>query len=97
MTATLAPTAAPPYAIKTWVDRLNIYVEFPSANGPCVVSYPKSTGGLAQALAFMNERHSNEGHGEIYLAPSSPILDRNGCSVAQRQSARDILKRMKII
>ena len=39
MTATLAPTAAPAYAVLMWMDDRNIYAELPSPNGPVVISF----------------------------------------------------------
>ena len=35
MTATLAPTAAPAYAVLMWMDDRNIYAELPIAKRPC--------------------------------------------------------------
>lgn len=99
MTATIASSAAPPYAVKFWVDGLNLYCEVPSQNGPCVLCYPRNTLGLSKALAILFGLHETEGHGEIYSRPqlASSIPDKNGITDRQRQDARDILKRMKII
>lgn len=99
MTATSLPSAAPPYAVPFWVDGNSLYCELPSQNGPCVLSFPRSSLGLQKALAILFGLHETEGHGEVYSRPQLPssIPDKNGITDRQRQDARDILKRLKII
>ncbi len=98
-TDSAAPSAAPAHAIRAWADSRNLYFELPSQNGPAVIAFPRSTEGLSRALAILSARHEVEGHGEVYYRPqlASSIPDKNGITESQRQSARDILKRMKII
>lgn len=99
MTATISSSAAPPYAIRFWLDTRNLYAEVPSQNGPCVISYPRTTLGLSKALAILFGQFELEGHGEVYSRPqlTSSIPDKNGITDKQRQDARDILRKMKII
>lgn len=99
MTATSASSAAPPYAVRCWVDNRDLYFEVPSQNGPCVLAYPRNTLGLSKALSILFGLHEVEGHGEVYSRPQLPssIPDKNGITDKQRQDARDILKKMKII
>lgn len=96
---TIAPSAAPTHAILTWVDVNNLYFELRGVNGPSVISFPRSSLGLQKALAILFGLHETEGHGEIYSRPQLPssIPDKNGITERQRQDARDILKRLKII
>lgn len=99
MTATSAPTAAPPYAVPFWVDRNSLFCELPSLNGPIVFRFTRDTIGLAKAFATVFTIYESEGHGEIYSAPqlASSIPDKNGITDRQRQDARDILRKMKVI
>lgn len=96
---TAAPSAAPSYAVPFWADANSIYCELPSQNGPCVISYPRTTLGLSKALAILFGKYEVEGHGEPYSRPQLPssIPDKHGLTDHQRQDARDLLKRMKII
>lgn len=99
MMGKIADSAAPLHAVPFWVDHNNLYCELPSQNGPCVMSFLRNTTGLSKALAILFGLHETEGHGEIYSRPqlASSIPDKNGITDRQRQDARDILKRMKII
>lgn len=99
MTATSAPTAAPPYAVPFWLDKNRLYCELPSQNGPVVFTFTRDTIGLAKAFVTVFAIYETEGHGEIYSAPqlASSIPDKNGITDRQRQDARDILKRLKVI
>lgn len=100
MTASLAPSATPSHAIRTWVDPNNLFFELPSLNGPCVLSFPRTAAGFTAALAVLFVRHEVEAGGQIYHRPPSPtstIPDKDGITPAQRQQARDLLKQLKII
>lgn len=99
MTATSAPTAAPPHAIPFWLDANYLFCELQSPNGPVVFHFTRDTIGLAKAFATIFSRYELEGHGEIYHAPqlTSSIPDKNGITEHQRQSAREILRRLKVI
>lgn len=94
-----ANTAAPPYAVPFWVDKNSLYCELPSQNGPIVFRFTRDTIGLAKAFATVFEAYQPDTHGEIYSAPqlASSIPDKNGITDRQRQDARDILRRMKVI
>lgn len=99
MTASSAPSAAPPYAVPFWLDKNRLYCELPSQNGPIVFSFTRDTIGLAKAFATVFSVYETEGHGEVYSAPQLPssIPDKNGITDRQRQDARDILRRLKVI
>lgn len=92
----IAESAAPPHALKVWVDGRNIYFELKGVNGPSVIAFPRSTAGMASAVAML---FAIPEAGLPYTRPQLPssIPDKNGITDAQRQSARDILRRMKII
>lgn len=94
-----ADTAAPPYAVPFWVDKNWLFCELSSVNGPVVFKFSRDTIGLAKAFTTVFEAYQTEGHGEIYSAPQCPssIPDKNGITDRQRQDARDILKRLKVI
>lgn len=96
MMGAIADSAAPAHAIPCWVDGRNIYFELRGVNGPVVVAYPRSSAGMATAIATL---FAIPEAGLPYTRPQLPssIPDKNGITDAQRQSARDILRRMKII
>lgn len=97
---TSAPSAAPAHAVRTWVDRNNLYFELSGVNGPAVIGFQRDAIGLTKALATLFVMYETEGHGEIYSRPEiarSQLPDKDGITAAQRQAARDVLKRMKII
>lgn len=99
MSATKAETAAPAYAVPFWIDKNRLYCELPSQNGPVVFAFTRDTIGLAKAFATVFTIYESEGHGEIYSAPqlASSIPDKNGITDKQRQDARDILRKLKVI
>jgi len=98
MTATTAPSAAPPYAVLMWASDREIYVEVPSASGPCVLRFPLTSIGLGKALALLRGRHTIEGHGEHYTAPLNPLAKRQS-TLADSDDAivRNILKRQGML
>lgn len=67
MTAVTAQTAAPPHAIKCWVDGHSLYFELRGVNGPSVVSFQRFE--LAKALAILFTTFETETHGEPYIRP----------------------------
>lgn len=99
MTATVAASAAPAWAVKVWADDVNVYAELPSQNGPCVVAYARSEGGLSRCLATLGAFHSAEGHGEPYPRPPSMSkkLLSEGLRPQDLESARLALKQLGII
>lgn len=100
MTASVAKSAAPPYAVKVWADERNLYAEIPSINAPYVATFALNEGGLSKALALLGAKHSTEGAGMVYTIPPtnlSKVVDKDGSSEAQRANARDILRRRGIL
>lgn len=92
----LAPSAAPLHALRVWVDPRNLYFELQGLAGPVVIAYPRTTAGFATAIATL---YAIPEAGEPYTRQQLPssVPDKNGITDAQRQDARDILKRLKII
>lgn len=96
MTATSLPSAAPPHAIRCWVDPKSIYFELSGVNGPAIIAFPRSSSGLATAIATLFAvPEAGIPYSRPQLANSLP--DKNGITARQRNDARDILARMKII
>ncbi len=91
-----AASAAPAHAVRCWVDPRNLYFELSGVHGPTVIAFPRTSAGMATALATL---FAVPEAGEPYTRPQLPssIPDKNGITPAQRQDARDILKRLKII
>lgn len=98
MTATLAPTAAPAYAVLMWMDDRNIYAELPSPNGPVVISFSITAGGLNKALDLLRGRHRVEGHDEHYTRPLNPFVKPATALAADEDAiVRNILKRQGML
>jgi hypothetical protein len=97
MTATAAATAAPAYAVLLWCDLRTIYVQFPAQNGPCVVSFPRDSGGLSKALDLLKSRHAVEGAGAVYTQPAPPFKPSVAISPNSRDVVREMLRRKGIL
>lgn len=104
MTAKLAPTAAPAYAQRTWCDDNHIYVEIPSVNKelpPYVMKFSNTEGGLTKALGLLRDAHRKQAPRAAYYRPTKlPIvckLEKDLYTGDQRESARNILKKMGLI
>lgn len=99
MTATVAPSAAPPWAIRVWADDLNIYAEIASLNQPCVITVPISEGGLSRILSILGAKHSSEAAGEPYLRPAivAKEMMREGLTQRDLDLARQSLKSLGIL
>lgn len=67
MPAHLAPTAAPPSALRIWCDARYIYVELPRSprSGPslppCIMTFSRDSAGLSKALALVFGHADNSG------------------------------------
>lgn len=98
MSAELAATAAPPHAVLMWADERNVYGQLRGQNGPYVVIFPRSEGGLSQALHHLGAMHA-EHSGQPYLRPPLPSkeLAKKGLTQNDREAARDVLKKMGVI
>lgn len=98
MTASAAKSAAPAHAILIWADERNVYAQLPSVNGPYVAIFPRSEGGLGQALHQLGAMQV-ERSGEPYFRPELPSreLVKKGLTQNDREAARDVLKRLKVI
>lgn len=101
MSATLAKSAAPPWAITIWRDATNIYTEVPNKapNGvPFIASYPLSEAGLGKALDQMRTRY-NSSASPVYRPESlrasnlKPLVG----TASQQATAASILRKMGII
>ena len=87
-----------------WTDAHAIYMEIPHRDGgpPYITSYPLNDGGLGKALAHMKRHHKVEApsHTSTFTYakarhPSTRIAPT--FSEENRQSVRDMLRKMKII
>lgn len=94
-------TAAPPYAIRIWADERSVFAELPSINGPYVAEFPRSEGGLSQALHILGAMHAKESHGVAYIKPDftmpSKKLMAEGVTPADLGKARDVLKKLGVL
>lgn len=97
MPGEIAPSAAPDWAVLTWCDLRSVYMQFPSQNGPCVVTFARDSLGLAKALDLLKTRHTTEGHGQTYLAPPPPIKRDARFTPVQRDIVREILRKRGIV
>lgn len=102
--ANKAPSARPPYAVIMWCDHHNIYSEIPASAGgqPYIQSWSLTEGGLSKALAQMRELFvKDQPLGGDYRIPLNPLIKQatgiNDFSVQQRATARDILRKLKVI
>lgn len=98
MTATIASSAAPAYAIRMWADERSIYAELPSINGPCVMSFARSEGGLSQALHTLGAMHK-EHSGEAYVRPEVPNkkMQKDNITSKDLEEARAVLQKLGVI
>jgi len=98
MTASVAKSAAPPYAVLMWADEMHVYAQLPSVNGPYVARFARSEGGLAQALHHMGALHV-EHSGEPFVRADIPpkALIQQGLTQNDREAARDVLKKLGVI
>jgi len=101
MTDTVCKTAAPSYAIRIWADERSIFAELPSINGPYVAEFPRSEGGLSQALHTLGAMHAKESHGVPYLRPianmPSKKLLAEGVTPVDLKKAQDVLKKLGVL
>jgi hypothetical protein len=97
MTAQIAVSAAPDWAIQIWCDLTHIYIQLPSQNGPCVLEYPRDSHALSDILNLMKSRHAVEGASGPYLAPPPAIKRDARFTPVQRDGVRDLLRRKGII
>lgn len=93
----VATIAHPPYAKYVWCDENNIYLELSGQHGPYVTKYALNEGGLSKALVLMRDCHRQQSS-PIYTVPGvNPAYKARGdYSEAQRERAREVLKRLKI-
>lgn len=97
---TTAPSARPPWAVTCWVDNGAVYTEVPALTGPPLIQkYDLCDSGLNKALSFMRDLHrKHQPLGGDYKITLQANIKKVGVdySQAQRQKARDILRRLKI-
>lgn len=75
MTARVALTARPPWALPIWVDEGNIFIEIAAAKTgmqPYVAKFPRSEGGLSKCLHVMFDHHLKAGRAK-YTAPKPDV------------------------
>lgn len=72
--ARLAPSAAPPHAVRFWASGSDIFAEIPAkdpASPPAVLKFPLTEGGLGKALALLCHRRTDYA-GPHTIAPTMP-------------------------
>lgn len=98
-----APSAAPPYAANMWMDHHSIYMEIPAVDGgpPYIAAYSCTEGGLSKALAMMRNLYmAAEPLGGNYTIPFNPMIKKasiNNFSADQREAAREVLRKLRIV
>src|SRR5437879_5932963 len=106
MTAILARSAAPPYALRVWITDTAVFTEIPGkapAGLPHVMSFPLHEGGLSKALNILRERkvvhYGRDVSGEPWVAPAVIASNAHTTqgSETQRAHAQAVLRRMGII
>lgn len=99
MTDTVAPSAAPAYAVKVWMDDFNIYAEVPSLNSPAVMAFAISEGGLSKCLAVLGAKRLAEASGQQYLRPQylSREMIKSGVTQVDVNKAAEVLRQMGLI
>lgn len=96
MTAEIAHSAAPDWALSVWCDLRSIYVQLPSQHGPCVITYTRDSRGLSQVLDLMRTRHECEGYGKVYLVPPPSIKRDARFSPKLQDLARETMRKAGI-
>ena len=99
MNATVAPSAAPAYAVKVWSDDRNVYAEVPSLNQPCVMAFAISESGLSRILTVLGAAHRSEAAGEPYLRPAvvAAALMKDGITQKHLDAAAAALRELGVI
>lgn len=97
MPATIAPTAAPSYAIPCWVDGHSLFFELRGVNGPYVCEFRRHE--LAKALAILFTKFETETHGEAYCRPAhvAKSLAREGMDQRDLDAAAKALRQIGIL
>lgn len=100
MTDTLAPSAAPPYALRVWADNNSIYTEIPGKPGaaPYVIAFPLAEGGLSKALDLLRTKHTDFAGPAFYSRPAPSLSNKPAVGTAvQRAHAQAVLRKLKIV
>ena len=102
MSATRAPSAAPPFAIKVWSDGLLLFAELPATAGgqPHIVSESMCEAGLWKMLNLLRIRAKENPYASTQS--SELVLRKVGkveqpMSQAQRNAAAEVLKKLGMI
>jgi len=94
---TAALTAAPANALLIWTDNLSLYTQLPGPDGrPIVIRYPLTTAGLSQVLGIIRTRAYDSAAEGRWYGSGSNIPPGPG-TPAQRENAREVLKRMGML
>ena len=94
-TDSAALSAAPARAILLWTDDRDLYAEFPGPDGmPVVVRYQLTAAGLSSALGLIRTKASDRGNTYDW---NTPQRAPGPGTPAQRENARAILRRLRMI
>lgn len=107
MSATKAPYFKPPWAVTAWADATDVYIEVPSkteGEPPYITKYPLSEAGFARALHYTRELYEANRpktpidytrHPKVRRVPMTATNSQ--FTEEQREKARDVLRRLRII
>jgi hypothetical protein len=95
MSATYAPTAAPPSSLRVWCDSRYIYAELPTKpSAPaCVMSFPRDGAGFQRLLGTLYGHADNSGLMPENFKPGRKLVG----SAMQHDMAQAVLRRRGII
>lgn len=110
----LDPSPIPPWAVTMWESGTDIFVALPMKAGgvPYIMRFPRSEGGLAQALNVLNAQRPAEAPRPSLDAPANYTPPRHQPMVKltksqeklhaettpeQRQAAADLLRRLGLV
>ncbi len=111
MSGSYLASGKPSWATTMWVDDNAVYMELPVTDGPAFITrYEFSEGGLSKALGMMRDLHREKNpdnrplnltkHPIIAASAKAKVLAKTRvpeASTAQRDNARAVLKRLKVI
>ena len=98
MSATSAPSGAPVNAIRVWTDGLSLFAEIPGAP-PYIMRLDLTDSGLSKALDLLRTKAKDtNGHTKAALAAQAVVRPKDALATPdQRQAARDVLRRLKMV
>lgn len=98
MSAEYASSAKPSWAVTSWVDANNVYIEIPIKDKPPFISkYPLTAEGLGLALGQMKRYHTLEAGPPQYVVPPRITANNSKYTNDTRTKALAILRKHGIL